>query len=181
MPFIVPQIVASVIEDHLPNSSVTFDTVRDAYKDLIKRIVPVQGIGLSLNSIESPSPTIACNRGSKRFSVVCPFKIYLWQGPRSRRWKIDYDRSPTAHNHAPTAEILDDPSWLPFVKTPDAREALGLAQLGGAGKKLKQIDEAPATTKRKLNAYTKAKEEARALAKKAEKVRLLPSLFRRPS
>ncbi|BGP06323.1 hypothetical protein JCM10049v2_002144 [Rhodotorula toruloides] len=114
----------------LPTPTDRFASANDAYLAYVRALIPVYGIGVTLQPTSSGDVEVKCNKyfrppgGSS--SDACRWMAVVTGNPKTKRWRINFDESCFDHSHGPAQQILDDPSWRPIVRNPAARKALGM-------------------------------------------------------
>lgn len=102
----------------------------------MRALVPVYGISVTMINVSPVAAHIKCNRYHARYSDHpdgrCGWSAVAYRDSRTQRWRVDFETSNFEHSHGPCDEILQDPTWRPKVKNPDARRALGMPPLDGA-------------------------------------------------
>lgn len=110
------------------------------YEAYVKALVPVYGISVNIRHISPDTAHIKCNRHRTRYSVQpdgkCGWHAVVKRDSKTKQWRVDFDESCFDHSHGPCDEILQDPTWRPMVRNPDARRALGMPPLEESALKL---------------------------------------------
>ncbi|GAA6034215.1 hypothetical protein JCM8097_003784 [Rhodosporidiobolus ruineniae] len=95
----------------LPQVGDAFSSAIDFYKNSVKAVLPVYGIGLQHRG----ENRLRCNRAKEQ----CPFEIKR----DSQTGKVKAE-SIFIHNHGPDPRLISIPGWLPTVKNKYAVEAM---------------------------------------------------------
>ncbi|GAA5957670.1 hypothetical protein JCM3765_001474 [Sporobolomyces pararoseus] len=140
-----------------------FSSTSEAYKLCSRVSLLAIGINVVLMDSVSGSYRIKCARYHSRYaddpSGSCNFYIRL--NPRGDGWIVAAD-SIFVHNHEAAPERNSDPNWMPQIRNPLARDALGL-------KRLTQEDDHHSPKKSKLDDAQKRHQSGKPEGKRREK------------
>ncbi|GAA5983909.1 hypothetical protein JCM10908_005970 [Rhodotorula pacifica] len=136
----------------LPQPGDTFSSVDEAHLACALALLNSHRNAARVFHQTSTNATIRCNRASAYYKDTgqCQFRIQLelvnqqqyrnqrGQFERQEQWVVDRQSSNYTHNHGPDARKLSEPNWLPLIRMPNVRQALGMPPLTGARKKRKK-------------------------------------------
>ncbi|BGO89883.1 uncharacterized protein RHTO_03283 [Rhodotorula toruloides NP11] len=130
----------NIVVPGLPSAKDTYTSPMHVYEAYVKALVPVYGISVNIRHISPDTAHIKCNRHRTRYSVQpdgkCGWHAVVKRDSKTKQWRVDFDESCFDHSHGPCDEILQDPTWRPMVRNPDARRALGMPPLEESALKL---------------------------------------------